>query len=237
MAAATLAQPNQPDLRAIAPAWHTVVLLLLTLGLSALGTRSRSLPSIHRVHGHIGGYIFVIGLEWSLTAFIWFGIRRRGIRLGELIGGSWPSLGAVLRDLGVAVLFLVVSNVVLTVLALLLRATPNRAIRSVFPNGQTEVVLYLLLAMTAGICEEIIFRGYLQRQFAALTKSKTGGLMLQSVAFGVAHGYQGQKYVLIIAVFGCLFGFLAHWRRSLRPGMAAHFLQDALIGLGRHFPK
>ena len=99
-------------------------------------------------------------------------------------------------------------------------------------------VLYVMLSFTAGICEEILFRGYLQRQFAALTKSTAAGLILQGVAFGLAHGYQGKKYMLIIAVYGCLFGLLVYWRRSLRPGMTAHFVQDTLGGLvGRHFLK
>ncbi len=95
-----------------------------------------------------------------------------------------------------------------------------------------------MLALTAGIGEEILFRGYLQRQFAALTRSTATGLVLQGVAFGAAHGYQGKKYMCVIAVYGCLFGLLAYWRRSLRPGMMAHFLQDAVGGLvGRHFLK
>ncbi len=33
-----------------------------------------------------------------------------------------------------------------------------------------------------------------------------------------------------LAVYGCLFGYLAHWRRNLRPNIAAHFLQDGLVG-------
>jgi hypothetical protein len=34
--------------------------------------------------------------------------------------------------------------------------------------------------------------------------------------------------MVVITVFGCLFGLLAQWRQSLRPGMIGHFLQDAL---------
>ena len=96
-------------------------------------------------------------------------------------------------------------------------------------------MFYLLLTLTAGICEELIFRGYLYKHFAAITGSLLAGLVLQGILFGAAHGYQGPKYMLIIAIYGCLFGLLAQWRRSLRPGMMAHFLQDGIIGLiGRH---
>jgi len=37
--------------------------------------------------------------------------------------------------------------------------------------------------------------------------------------------------MLTICVYGCLFGLLARWRGSLRPGMMAHFLQDGVGGL------
>jgi CAAX protease family protein len=238
MASATPAQPDQPGLRAIAPAWHTAVVLLFLFGLSALGAHQQGLPSIGPTHGHAGSYVLVMVVEWCLTAFIWFGIRRRGIGLRELIGGSWPSVRTVLRDVGLAVLYLIVANLVLEALGSLLKVTPGAGIRSILPNGPTEEVLWVMLAFTAGICEEILFRGYLQRQFAALTKSTAAGLMLQGVAFGAAHGYQGAKYMLIIAVYGCLFGLLAYWRSSLRPGMTAHFVQDAIGGIvGRHFLK
>jgi hypothetical protein len=37
--------------------------------------------------------------------------------------------------------------------------------------------------------------------------------------------------MIVIAVYGCMFGSLAWWRKSLRPGMMAHFIQDAIGGL------
>src|SRR5579863_8285461 len=124
MAATTLPQPVQPNLGAIAPAWHTVTILLVLFGISALGARQQSLPSAGRAHGHVASYVFVMVMEWALTAFIWFGIRRRGLRLQDLIGGSWPSVRAVLRDLGIAVLYLIAANLLLSALGWLLKVTP-----------------------------------------------------------------------------------------------------------------
>lgn len=240
MATDTPSVSNQKEprgLKALAPAWHTAVVLLLLFGLSVQSARQQGLPSIGR-HGHVASYVFVMAVEWGLTAFIWLGIRRRGIRLQELIGGSWPSARAVLLDVGIAALYLIAANLVLAALGFLLKVTPSPGVRNIFPNGLMEAALWVMLSLTAGICEEILFRGYLQRQFAALTRSTSAGLILQSVAFGAAHGYQGKKQMCIIAVYGCLFGLLAYWRRSLRPGMTAHFVQDTLGGfVGRHFLK
>lgn len=57
-------------------------------------------------------------------------------------------------------------------------------------------------------------------------------MVVQALAFGLGHGYQGWKLMSLIAVYGLCFGLLAHWRRSLRPGMVGHALQDIAGGLG-----
>ena len=64
-----------------------------------------------------------------------------------------------------------------------------------------------------------------------LTGSLVGAIALQAIAFGLSHGYQGWKMMSIIAIYGACFGWLAHWRRSLRPGMLGHALQDTAGGL------
>jgi membrane protease YdiL (CAAX protease family) len=94
----------------------------------------------------------------------------------------------------------------------------------------------MFLSLSAGICEEFTFRGYLQKQLHGCVKSATAAVMIQGVIFGAAHAYQGLKLVLTIVVLGSLIGWLAQWRKSTRPGMISHFLQDAIGGivLGRH---
>jgi membrane protease YdiL (CAAX protease family) len=85
--------------------------------------------------------------------------------------------------------------------------------------------------MVAGLCEELVFRGYLQRQLAVLTRSTVAGLVLQAMVFGVSHGYQGVKAVINITILGLLFGLVAQWRRSIVPGAIAHALTDIVGGL------
>jgi len=211
---------------AVAPAWHTAIILLALLGISIAG----ALPGVSS-HGRVAGYVLAMIFEWAVTGFIWYGLSRRGISISELVGGSWARPLAVVRDIGIALGFLVIATLVLSGLGYLLKADSNQATRNMLPRGPTEVVVYLLLVLTAGFCEELIFRGYLQRQFTALTRAATGGIVLQSIAFGASHGYQGWKSMLLITVFGVMFGLLAHWRRSLRPGIIAHFLQDGVGGL------
>jgi hypothetical protein len=219
--------------RSIAPAWHTIVLLLF-IGLASLtSARSHTLSPLGFRRGLAFGYLTVIVMQWLIVAFIWFGIRRRGLTLRELIGGNWPRWTSILRDLGIAVVFLIVSGMILAACARLLHASNREVAERLLPHTRTDIAFYLLLCATAGFCEEVIFRGYLQKQFSAWTGSAAAGLLLQAVVFGAGHGYQGPRLMAVITVFGCLFGLLAQWRRSLRPGMFAHFLQDSSALLAR----
>ena len=238
MAIATLIQPDEPGLRAVAPAWHTAIILFIVLGFSLEGGRSGNMPGV-AAYGRAGGYLLVMIMEWSVVGFIWYSLSRRGIRMADLVGGRWPRAVDFLRDLGIAIAFFIVCGiVVVNGLGYLLKAGEPQGLRNLFPQSGTEIILYLMLSLAAGFCEEVIFRGYLRRQFSALTQSAAGGIVLQGIAFGAGHGYQGWKFMLLIAVYGSLFGLLAHWRRSLRPGMITHFVQDGLGGLvGGHLMK
>jgi membrane protease YdiL (CAAX protease family) len=170
-------------------------------------------------------------LEWVIAGFVCFGIGRRGMSLRDLVGGHWTRPIAILRDAAISLGFLVLIFVSSQVLGNLLQAEANEAVLNLIPRSSSQVFLFLALTLTAGFCEEVIYRGYLQRQFSALTRSAAGGIVLQALAFGAGHTYQGWRFVLIISVIGTMFGLLARRRRSLRPGMIAHFLQDGLGGL------
>ena len=94
-----------------------------------------------------------------------------------------------------------------------------------------ELTLWIALSVSAGICEETIFRGYLQRQFMALTKSDPAGILLAAATFGAAHAYQGFRMTILIALYGAMFGILAYWRAIVRPGMIADAWQDSFNGV------
>jgi hypothetical protein len=99
------------------------------------------------------------------------------------------------------------------------------------PRGALEILLWVLLSISAGFCEEFIFRGYLQKQFFAITGINGVAIAGQALVFGVAHGYQGIKGMTSIAIYGALFGILATMRKSLRPGMIQHSMQDSFAGI------
>lgn len=227
-----------PDTRtqSVAPWWHTVLVLTpLAIGSVASayqhGLPNANLPGIsHR----LSSYITVLVEEWFGVLLVWLALRRSGLSLENLIAGSWRRPRAVFRDLGLAIAFLIVIVPSVGVLAYLLGANNNSAIANVTPKSEFELVLFLAVSASAGFAEELIFRGYLTRQFSAWTGRVAIGIVLQGIIFGLAHGFYG-KAMLAIMVQGWLLGLLAYWRKSLRPGMLAHWLQDSIGGVVAFF--
>jgi uncharacterized protein len=107
------------------------------------------------------------------------------------------------------------------------------------PSSGAEMVLFLMLSISAGICEEFVFRGYLQQQLGLIGGRIAAGVVLSAIVFGSAHLYEGMAGVLLIAAYGAMFGVLAILRRGLRTGMIAHAWHDSISGaalmLLRHF--
>jgi membrane protease YdiL (CAAX protease family) len=107
------------------------------------------------------------------------------------------------------------------------------------PGSAIELLLFLLLSLSAGICEELVFRGYLQQQFTRVSHRTWIGIASSAVVFGCAHGYEGLAGILLIAAYGAMFGVLAQFRRGLRTGMIAHAWHDSLSGVAlmwlRHY--
>jgi uncharacterized protein len=138
----------------------------------------------------------------------------------------------VLRDIGIALAFwLAAGGVLLVVARFLFARTPRPNQEFLLPHAAAELAVWVALSISAGICEETIFRGYLQRQLIVFTKSVPAGILLTAAVFGAGHAYQGSRMTIVIAVYGLMFGLLAHRRGSVRPGMIAHAWQDSLSGL------
>jgi uncharacterized protein len=93
----------------------------------------------------------------------------------------------------------------------------------------------LILGVTAGFCEEVLFRSFLMTQFAKAGYGRAIQVLIPGLAFGFAHaGYLNQGFlvwlgiVLPTAFLGMMWG-VAYLlgRRSLLPTIVAHFLNDA----------
>jgi uncharacterized protein len=193
------------------------------------------------MRAHIGPplifrYSRLVIFDWLVVVYVVVGIRRHGGSLRDLIGGTWERGRDFWRDVLVGLVFWIVSVICLVALSLALRV--NRGADGVLfliPQSRVEIILWIIVCLTAGFCEETISGGYLQRQFIAWSGKPLLGILLSAVAFGGLHAYRGARQTIVIGVFGAMFGILAYRRRSLRPGIMVHAWHDAIAGLAMRF--
>ena len=91
--------------------------------------------------------------------------------------------------------------------------------------------MFFALAVTAGICEEVLYRGFGLAALRWLDPDlETMQLVvLTGAAFGLAHLYQGVMGVIVTGVLGGYFAWIVISTGSLVPVMALHALLDVRI--------
>lgn len=179
-------------------------------------------------------YASTIGFQWVAAALVAWRSWARGLGLEDLglvvhgrwriaiaaivgaatLGGlQWLNLRRMGRSSGKAREFM-------QVLA-----------ERILPQSRLELVPFLALAVTAGICEEFLYRGF---AMAALTRAGLpawGVVLLSSVLFGLAHLYQGRGGLLSTLVIGTVFGMARIAYDGLVPVMIWHFAVDVVAGV------
>ena len=175
-------------------------------------------------------YLFAVSLDWALFYYCWGGVHHRGGSLWSLAGGRWNSWRSVGVDLAIALPFWGLWEGAAYGVSRLLGPSSARTVDSLLPHSFLEVLVWIATCITAGVCEEMVFRGYLQRQLHAFTGSLVTAVLAQGVIFGLFHAYQGWKRVIVICVLGILYGALAAWRRNLRVNIISHAWSDLWEG-------
>ncbi len=95
--------------------------------------------------------------------------------------------------------------------------------------GSLPLAVVVLLALRAGVVEEILFRGYGIERLSAVTGSRALAAVVSLAIFVVAHlGSWDVNYVLVVLPAGLVLTLLYLWRRDLWANMLAHFVNDAL---------
>jgi len=214
----------------IASPWHTLIVVVIALlnayRASIYAAQARTGLGTSRSYL----YLRIIAFEFAVLAVVALGLWLRDSSLQNILGERWRSMGQMLRDLGIGVALWFVAIIVVSVLSS--HSGPaDGTIAFLLPQTPMEMMLWVLVSSVAGISEEAIYRGYLQRQFTALTQSVPAGVLISAAIFGGVHAYQGWSRAVVIAISAILFGAVAHWRGTVRPGMFAHGLQDEIAPL------
>jgi membrane protease YdiL (CAAX protease family) len=106
----------------------------------------------------------------------------------------------------------------------------NPDLEKLSPHTRSELGWWMALSLSAGFCEEFIFRGYLIFAFQPML-GLGGAAIFSVVVFAAGHAYQGAKGALTTGVAGSLLTLVVLISGSLLPAMAMHALVDIGQGL------
>jgi membrane protease YdiL (CAAX protease family) len=99
------------------------------------------------------------------------------------------------------------------------------------PSKLVELAPYCALAVTAGVCEEFLYRGF---AMAALTRVGVATwlvVVITSVLFGLAHAYQGKSGIIGTTLMGFLLAGCRLIWGSLAPVIVWHAAVDIVAGI------
>lgn len=98
------------------------------------------------------------------------------------------------------------------------------------PRSRAEFITFFFVSITAGIWEELIYRGFLM-WFLTPYVGLVGAVLLSSLIFGSGHIYQGWRGVPRTAAIGLIFAIAYAWSGSLWWVMLAHAILDMYGGI------
>jgi membrane protease YdiL (CAAX protease family) len=212
---------------------HTATLAAILIAIALLGLLAHSRAASAGPPPPVGAatYAGLIAAEWGLFLYLRMGLKRRGMSIVRLVSARPLTLANLVMDAALGFLLLAILLGAGWVMDRLPGSGNGAIVQSLLVRDALLVPLWVGLSLSAGFVEELVFRGYFQRQLAALAGRPWMGIAAQALLFGVTHGYQGGIPILRITMLGLLFGAAAAARRSLVPGMVAHAGLDIIGGL------
>ena len=164
----------------------------------------------------------LIVLHWLSVAFTVLFLRRAHVPLSE-IGFRW-------KISGVATFFIILTVAGAALIAL--RATwgagelPTEKWQLLYPFTISERCLWVVVAITAGFCEEFVYRGFGIRYLQARGLRTWKAVTLATLSFIFIHGFAAFIAFPFFAIAGLIFAAIFLWRNSLTPVIYIHALFD-----------
>lgn len=210
-----------------------VIAVLLMPAMSILAGRSlaREAPKARKL---VPRYLRIILRGWLFAAIVVAAWWVQGRPFGAL--GLAPHL-SVWDYVGFALA--VVIGAAMTAQARGLDTAPAEKIEQamktvhgikITPNTKCELSLFMLMSLTAGVWEELVYRGFLIWFLVPLV-GLAGAVVISALIFGVGHLYQGITGLVTTTIIGLAFAALYLFTASLWWLMVVHAAMDVAGGL------
>jgi len=163
-------------------------------------------------------------LHWISALLCLFFISKAGYGIRDL------GYSLSLKKTGIALgAYFIIGLVMLALTEILTQYQPlsiSPSMDDFYPITLTERAVWMVMALTAGICEEFVYRGF------GITALKGKNLptwlivILTTLSFIFIHGVAGYYMFPFYAIFGTLMALLFIWRKSIVPNIIVHALFD-----------
>ena len=221
-----------------APTAIAVATLIVTYVLAVTIRNSRKRRERASWGPRIGNYVGIIAQSWLylVAVLVIVGclvLRRPGDTFAAALHdmglhAQLPPTDVAVWSMAMVAVATLLSSAV-TYLRNALGGRPSVAGLDILPETPAETAVFsLLVAPTAGICEEVVYRGFLVGQLWILTNNPWLAAAIGSLFFGLAHLYQGWWGVFRTGVIGFVFAVGLIMTGSLIPSIIAHTLANML---------
>lgn len=178
-------------------------------------------------------YLSTMALQWALAGIILWRSAARGL--------SRSQLGLDIPNVQRAIVVTVVLSVALVLNQIFgirrLASIPpgrrgmiGRLAEKLLPRSRREALAGVGLVVTVAICEELIYRGFVEGIFQQALRSVIAGAVVSALFFAIAHLYQGRRGLLMTFTVGLIFSAARFWTGSLVPSIIVHFAADFSAG-------
>lgn len=181
-------------------------------------------------------YQRIIIVEWIAELVAWIGLRSQVFLVWSAVHRSALQKINLSFVLGFVLAFAVgsVLQAYFTRRNLKLRDKTMKAFKGlafILPITREERAWFVVVAVTAGICEEVLYRGFLIRYLSDFPWhiGLWIALCVSSIAFGMAHGYQGLYGIIGTALLGTIMAVIFIVTGTLWLPMALHAVIDLRI--------
>jgi uncharacterized protein len=209
------------------PRWHVLVLLI-------------AFPLAYWINGFMPwSYQFFVKRDHGF--FIPFGASVCLLHWASVIFALWSlrQIGARPRDIGLhistgRILALVAIVVAMGAALIAVRQTwpiqeaPPQDFMFFYPFTLPERCFFIFMALSAGICEEIVYRGYAIRALQGRGCRTWQAITLAAISFVFMHGIASLFLFPFLILVGLVYGCVFHWRNSLTPLIWLHTLFDLM---------
>jgi len=214
-----------------------LILIFLAVAVPWLGRRRiRQLFAMQQTTkmDRLSLYASTIAFQWLAAAVILWRTSAHGIRAAQL-GLAIPSPRLTIAA-AIVLSILILLNQIFSLRRIAANPAEIRGILpqlalKVFPQDDVERLAFFALVSTVALCEEMIYRGFVQFVF----QSWSGGAIIVGIVgsagiFALAHLYQGRRGLVSTSVIGLLFSAIRAWTGSLLAPLVAHFVADLAAG-------